>query len=458
MELLKYLKGLAEIKGRAPRVGFFGLGRTARGLIEAIPKDFPCEITLREEKLSHFEHNFPSARELYGSDALSSAWEDVIFFAPSVRRERPELDGLTKSGAQITSDCEIFFARLEKDVFAISGSDGKSTTTALASQLLSASGKKATPCGNYGLPFCSLTEEDGIPVAELSSFNLRYLKPRLYRSVITNITPNHLNWHKDFEEYKQAKAKLFFGAVEPVICADDDYLLSLGERYGAYGVYSTKHTLMELKRRVRAQVYITVEGKWALLNGERLFSRSDMLRREDYIFSNMLGAVALTEGHTDRSAALKVANSFGGLAHRMETVAIKDGVRYINSSIDTSPARTAATLKELQGKVRIILGGRDKGLPKAPLLDAMANGVVKIALYSEAADAIEEALALDGRFSDISREKFEGLAEAIDFAMKDAKDGDTVLLSPSATAYGEFKDFAERGEYFTQYIKDRLSK
>ena len=457
MTLYDFFNQERKSKGRKLKVGFFGIGSTAKEILSRMPREEILELTLRNEGLTpEIDVGFP-LRTLTGKSAFTDIDEDIIFFAPSVRRDRDMLKPFFSSGANITSDCEIYFKDGYKDIYAISGSDGKSTTTYLVSEILTKSGIKATPSGNYGLPFCALTEDSGIAVAELSSFNLQYTEPKVYRALVTNITPNHLNWHESFEEYKQTKLKLLSGAAEAVISADDPILLAEGRKSSVFGVYSATLGLSELKKTVKAEIYVTLERGEARLNGESIFRIEDAKRREGYFLKNLLGAIALTAGKAKNHAIKEVAKSFGGLEHRAELVARKDEACFINSSIDTSPARTSETLKELKAPVRIILGGRDKGLSKARLLDAMAGKVTKIALYSEAKEEFERVIREDIRFSDIPLGKFERLADAIDFLLTDLEDGETVLLSPAATAYGEFQSFAERGRFFKEYIKGWLN-
>ena len=228
--------------------GFFGLGKSNLAILSLIPKD--REITLRSEgriDLSALPKRLRNARIFEGACAFDDINEDVLFLSPSVRRERDEFDKARAAGVTLCSDLELFLSEFRGISFAISGSDGKSTTATLTSLLLKEKFDRISAIGNIGIPFCHSARAPAA-VLELSSFNLRYSTPHASRAAITNVTPNHLNWHSDFEEYKETKLSLLDSADEAIISADDEILSSYASGRRIFAVTSVTKSFEELKR------------------------------------------------------------------------------------------------------------------------------------------------------------------------------------------------------------------
>jgi UDP-N-acetylmuramoylalanine--D-glutamate ligase len=221
-----------------------------------------------------------------------------------------------------------------------------------------------------------------------------------------------------------------------------------------YATYSVKLGYKELKSAYRADVYATAEDGYIRLNGEPWIPTCALARREWYNVLNLMGAMCLASGHYERGHLYRVATQFRGLAHRCEVFLSRLGREYIDSSIDTSPARTAATLTALCRPISIILGGRGKHLPLAELIPHLRRYAVRIALYSEAGEEYYRELCDSGITEDIPTMLFYRFADAVEYA--DGAEGTvTVLLSPAATGYGEFKSYAERGDAFRRHITDK---
>ncbi len=384
------------------------------------------------------------AELLLGKRAFLPAGEDIIFLSPSVRRERACVRALLKDGAVFSSDAELFFADSPKNVLAITGSDGKSTTSALVELMLREDGKEAFAAGNFGLPLTPLADrKKAYFVAELSSFMLRYMKPKSRRALITNITPNHLNWHADFDEYRRAKENILAHAEERVFFYDCEESRALLNSYGADGVFSANKSYRDLKRAVRASVYASFEDGFFVLNGERIFEREKFAPLGIHNVKNALAALCLTHGFCDTGAVIRALRSFSGLHHRCRLVFRGDGIKYYDSSIDSSPERTRATLEVFDRPVTVILGGRDKGLDYSPLKDALRTHAGAVILCGENAQRLAEftrniKLTCPVVFA-------RDYAEAVKFARIFGLD---TVLSPASTSYDRFSNFEERGRAF----------
>lgn len=436
---------LKEVKS----VGLFGLGRSNLAVLDLLPEGTP--VTLRSDgKIDRGA--IPSGLKikaiLEGAEALENIDEDMLILSPSVRRERPEIALALKSGRRVTSDAELFFEKVGAPVYAVSGSDGKSTVATLTSLLLD---EGTALCGNIGVPMLrALSGDSSRYVTELSSFMLRYLSPDCERAVLTNVTENHLDWHADFEEYLAAKLGIYKNAREPVLNFDDATVRE-NMTVGVFAAVSDEADFSTLKKAVRAEVYYTAEGGYIKRCGEPYIEISSVKRRERHSIKNLLLALAMADGsHTD---ARRVATEFGGLPHRCEVVMTHGGITYINSSIDTSPARCRTTLSAQGAPTVVILGGRGKGVPfdgiREPLMQ-IGRGVV---LYGECREEIERVLpeGLPTRHADT-------MDEAVRLAAGLARQGDTVLLSPAATSYDRYKSFEERGEDFKKSVKEYCEK
>ncbi|MBO5908112.1 MAG: UDP-N-acetylmuramoyl-L-alanine--D-glutamate ligase [Clostridia bacterium] len=430
-------------------LGFLGLGKSNLSLIEGLPRG--RRIVLRSDKTidrAKIPKNVVVDKIYEGPAALDDIREDILVLSPSVRRERAELDAAARRGVVLSSDCEMFFERTKTSVIGVSGSSGKSTTSTLTHLALGGEARGIRLVGNVGVPMLHSINRDTVGyVAELSSFMLQYFTPRLHRYALTNITPNHLDFHKDFEEYKAAKLRPLRLCGAGVICADDSVLAS--EKYAElFAVYSARESLCDLVAKYSAEVYFTVENGYILRNGEKILEIGSLTRTDRYSILNVECALALADGLVDREYAIDAVRRFKGLAHRCETVHSYGGVDFIDSSIDTTPERCSATLELLARRVVLLLGGRGKGLS----YDVMIPPVLKYArfavLFGEEAEKIFSALS--GRVECAVRPDF---SDAVRLAASVANKGEAVLLSPACTSYDAFSSFEERGDKFASIVR-----
>jgi len=378
--------------------------------------------------------------------------QQVLVRSPGIRPDAKPIAAALARGACLTSEIELLLALTPALPLGVTGSDGKTTTATLAAALLRAAGHRTWLGGNNGTPLLARVGEmrkGDLLVLELSSFQLMTLSNPLARAVITNITPNHLNWHPDMDEYVAAKCRIFGRDTHLVLNADNAVT-------AAIAATRERNTCLFSARRkgdalpARGRIYAC--GERVIVGSDAQERRFDCLSAFSlpgaHNLENLLAAVGLTAPYLTPEAPMHALADFRGVAHRLEYVDTVDGVAYYNSSIDTSPSRTAAALSALSAHPIVILGGRGKGVSFAPLTAALAHSAKAACLYGEAASEIVGALPQGLPFV-LKR----GFDEAFSAAVAFAEAGDTVLLSPACTAFGEFRDFEARGKHFCELVK-----
>lgn len=437
--------GVSERLRRAKTIGFLGFGKTNRALFRYFSTLFPFEAVIRDERSSL--NDAPLGAKLFlGERCFDPPIEEAVIVSPSVRRERSEIGRLLLGAELVSSDAEIFFSDAPKNVIAITGSDGKSTTSALTGHILNTGGIKACVCGNFGTPMTPQKSGSDLFVTELSSFMLRYLEPTSKRAAITNVTPNHLNWHENMDEYRAAKAAIFTNALERVINYDCDVCRSLAKS-GEYAVFSVDIPYKSLKNTVSAEHYFTYEHGSLTKDGSPIFRRSDLKLVGIHGVKNALLALALTDGLVTVEKAIEALGSFTGLRHRCELVGESGGVKYYDSSIDSTPNRTSMTLGAFDRRVTLILGGKDKGLSYLPLAEAVNEKAYAVILLGENSEKLAEFLRAK---CSVPIFFASDMADAVRTA---AALGQDTLLSPAATSYDRYRCFEERGDDFAAAVR-----
>ena len=407
-----------------------------------------------------------------GREYLADLEGDYIFRTPGIRPDLPEMRRAIDNGATLSSEMELFFEVCPCPIFGITGSDGKTTTTTLTHLFLETECKKsgrgrAYVGGNIGAPLLpkvfEMTEDD-VAVVELSSFQLQTMRVAPGRAIITNITPNHLNWHTDMDEYIAAKCNICFHSPISMLVAnaENNVTREIARNSDLPITYfsSKKSRYSDIVPFFKENCNAIYEDDGAIYfdNGE---AREEILRTEEILLpgrhnvENYMAAIAITRGFVSNGTIKEIASAFGGVEHRLELVREKDGVRFYNSSIDSSPSRTAAALSALPKAPVIILGGADKNIP----FDTLAQDVcTKTKAAVVTGDSANKILAEIEKCPLYDREKLTvkhipDFTEAVLAAADMAEDGDIVLLSPACTSFDRFKDFAERGRYFKEIIK-----
>lgn len=399
----------------------------------------------------------------------------LIFRSPGIRPDAGEIPETVARGAILTSEMEWFCGVTPASVFAVTGSDGKTTTTTLTYLLLSASdekdGKKTCVGGNIGTPLLDkaegMTEKD-VAVLELSSFQLQTMQGPARRAAITNISPNHLNWHTGMDEYAGAKYNVFGERTELLVLnSKNAYSEEAAGKFRGRVIWFTAHnqpedTFCELTHGRGNSAAIFLRGDSVVYSdGE---SETEVLNRKEIILpgihnvENYMTAIALTWGLVDVDVIRHTAATFGGVEHRFEYIRTLDGVKYYNSSIDSSPSRTAAALSNLDCRPVLICGGRDKHVPFDPLAEALFDRASAVVLTGEAAPQIADAIArvaagrADGGCG-LRVERVDDFAAAAEKARELAVPGSAVVLSPACTSFDRFSNFEERGSRFKEIVR-----
>ena len=437
MKLKEYLQNLADKK-----VAVLGYGVSNRPLVKCLT-DAGITVTVRDKGQLP---EIPGAKTICGEGYLDGLTEDVIFRTPGIRPDKIE----KKPDAVLTSEMEAFFELCPCPIFAVTGSDGKTTTTTLISELLKAAGKQVWLGGNIGHPLLadspSMQAEDAA-VLELSSFQLMTITGRAKVAVVTNVRPNHLDWHTGLDEYAEAKKHVFLGQTA------DDLLVLNADDPGAAAFAK------DAMGRVRWFSMVTPQPEGAYFDGETVYFRgAPILKRSElrlpglHNVENFMAAMCAAYEVVGKEVCRKVAAEFSGVAHRLEPVRTLGGVEYINDSIASSPSRTAAGLKALAGRSMILIaGGYDKHIPYDDLGPLICRDVRVLVLCGATAEKIRASvLAAPGKHPEIVDAA--DFAEAVRLSAEKAKPGEIVLLSPASASFDQFKNFEERGNRFKELV------
>ncbi len=428
-------------------IGLVGSGKSNLGVLSYL-EECTERISIVIRGKDAFSH--PRYPVRCGEGYLQGITEDALILSPSVRPDRPEISEAKARGVRILSDAEIFFRDTAAQCFAVSGSDGKSTTTALLSHILTAAlGEEIPAVGNIGRPLTPLLALPHKAYAvELSSFQLFHYAPRTRRAVITNLTENHLNWHICMAEYAAAKAGIYKGTAEPVLSLDDPLTSSLLKK-APFGVYSIKQSEENIAK-CKAEFAYYIKNDFVYENGRRLFPLSLFHLPGEYNRYNLLAALSMAAGFVTEESA-RCIEGFHPLSHRCEKVAEVGGVCYYDSSIDSSPSRTAHTLSAFSAPVVLLLGGLGKDCGLSPLLSEVMKKCRAVIGFGPFGKEAYNYLSAEG-YPGILPTPSKNLADAVVLAASIARVGDSVLLSPGATSFDEFENFTARGEQFRRLV------
>ena len=389
-----------------------------------------------------------------GDGYLNNLSGDMIFKTPGMRYDVPELLKAKENGSIVTSEMEVFFEVCPSHIIAVTGSDGKTTTTTLIHKMMTDAGYKTWLGGNIGNPLLTDTEkmkENDWVILELSSFQLHTMRKSPEIAVITNISPNHLDMHKDYKEYIDAKKNIMLYQNEGdtlIVNADNQVTADIGK--------SANGAVKYFSRNGMADVYL--DGNIIKRGIVEILNIKDIKIPGMHNVENYMAAIAAVSGLVSKEVIVNVAKTFGGVEHRIELVRTLDGVKYYNSSIDSSPNRTINTLRVFPNKVIIIAGGKDKGIPYDEIGPALAEHVKVLILIGATSDKIQEALDAEinktGNGKDIEVIRATSYEDAVNTARSKAHDGDVVLLSPASTSFDMFRNFEERGNLFKKIVNE----
>ncbi len=437
------------------KTAVLGLGVSNRPLVRLL-LEYGCDVVgcdrTPREKLDQevLELEKAGCRLHVGDDYLEGVEADIVFRTPGMHPGNPAIRALAEKGAKVTSEMEVFFQVCPCNLLAVTGSDGKTTTTTLIAEMLKASGKTVWLGGNIGTPLLPLVRQmkkTDYAVVELSSFQLMDMTRSPQRALITNLAPNHLDVHKDMEEYVEAKKNIFrFQDKDGLLILNKDNPITASFRgNGQTKFFSRQGTAhVCLKDNVICQYW------------QEVLPVKDILIPGVHNIENYMAAIAMVEGLVSDEVICQVAKTFGGVEHRIELVRIKDGVRFYNDSIASSPSRTIAGLRSFDEKVILIAGGYDKHIPYDVLGPEICAHVKKLFLGGATGEKIRAAVE---SCPDYEPEKLEivdcGTFEsAVRAAAAAAVEGDVVLMSPASAAFDQFKNFMVRGEFYKKLVKE----
>lgn len=445
------------------KVSFIGLGRSHRELLPMFASKGAI-VTLRDKRTR--EQIGEEADKLealgikltLGENYLENLYEeDIILRTPGMNYFTPALQQARKSGAFVTSEMELFFDLCPCKIYAVTGSDGKTTTTTVISEFLKAQGFSVFLGGNIGFPLLPRIEQigpDDRAVVELSSFQLISMRKSPDVAVITNVAPNHLDVHKDMQEYIDAKRNIYLhqgGISRTVINADNEITASF--------LPEIRGEAMQFSRRITPALgcYLAEDG--TLTMNDR-HSVTPVLHMDEiripgiHNVENYLAAISAVWGEVSKENIVSVAKNFGGVEHRIEFVRELDGVTWYNDSIASSPTRTIAGLNSFKQKLILIAGGYDKKIPFEPLAPKIIEKVKVLILMGVTAPKIEAAVtACEGYDPDqLTILHVSSMQEAVQKAREVAEKGDIVSLSPACASFDLYPDFEARGRHFKELV------
>ena len=449
-----------SVKGKT--VAFIGIGTSNLPLIRQFAEKGAEVIACDRKDFEALGENGVKAKAygaklLLGDDYLKNIKADIVFRSPGTPFYKEELVSLRQNGVVLTSEMEVFFALCPCKTIAVTGSDGKTTTTTIISEILKAAGKTVHLGGNIGKPLLPEIESvhaDDWAVVELSSFQLISMRQSPDIAVVTNLAPNHLDIHKDMQEYVDAKKNIVlhqsaFGKA--VLNLDNAIADGFSDAVrGQLAKFSVKEKLFNGAYLDGTKLVYSDYGKITEIMDYRDIKIPGMHNVENY-----LAAIAAVWGIADVETIVGVAKSFGGVAHRAEFVREVRGVKYYNDSIASSPTRTAlGTLSLYDEKIIIIAGGYDKHIPYEPLGPVINNKVKTLILLGDTAPKIEAAVkGADNYDPDaITICTVSNMEEAVAAAAAHAQAGDIVSLSPASASFGLYRNFEERGNHFKQIV------
>ena len=413
-------------------------------------QDIPKEIM---DKITEYAFSFS-----IGKNYLSKlVGFDIIIRSPSCLPTVPELEKEEERGAILTTEVDLFMKMCPCKIIGITGSDGKTTTTTLISEIIKQAGNTCYVGGNIGTPLFTRLNEikpDDIVVLELSSFQLMGMEVSPDIAVVTNISPNHLNIHKDYEEYIDAKKNIFKFQNEKGILVTN------------YDNEITK----EFKKEAKGKV-IFFSSKNKIDNGymidndkikqckfkirKHLIDTKDITIRGIHNFENIAAAIAATETIVPLDLAIEVCKNFKGVEHRIEFVREINGVKWYNDSASSTPTRTISGLNSFDEEIVLIAGGADKNIDYEPLAKPIIEKVKTLILMGQTADKIFEVVKNE---EEIQNKKIDiymsnDLNQSVILAKRYAKPGQVVLFSPASTSFDMFKNMYDRGEKFKEIVE-----
>lgn len=458
----KVFSNLSDVNGK--KIALIGIGRSHLPLIPLLKK-YGAEVIACDKRTREDLGESAKKAEEYGAklslgeNYLENIDVDYAFRTPGMRFYCDELNALREKGVIITSEMEMFFSLCPCKIIAITGSDGKTTTTSVISEMLKNEGKTVHLGGNIGKPLLPEIESikpTDFAVVELSSFQLISMKQNPFISVVTNLQPNHLDIHKDMQEYIDSKKNilLYQEENEKAVLNLDNEITNSFEKCTKAQVYKFSRT-----QPVDKGCFLKDNAIFYTDNGEceKVIDIEKIKIPGMHNVENYMTAITAVWGIVSKENIVYTAENFAGVEHRAELVRTFEGVKYYNDSIASSPTRTAlGTLSLFDRRIILIAGGYDKHLDYTELGDIICNKVKVLILMGATAKKIETAVLNSKNFDaeKISILHAENMEQAVEFARENATEGDIVSMSPASASFDLYKNFEERGKHFKKLVND----
>lgn len=458
---MTYTEYCASLAGK--RVAVLGIGVSNRPLIRLL-----CEagaiVSAHDRKSAAAlgdtviaELKALGVKVCLGDTYLDDLDADIVFRSPSMRPDMPALAAAREKGAVVTSEMEAFFEVCPCPIIAITGSEGKTTTSSLIADMLTRAGYTCHLGGNIGHPLLADTPDmtsNDFAVVELSSFQLMSMSKTAHIAVITNVTPNHLDIHRGMQEYIDAKKQVFLAqspADRVVLNLDNDITRGFAADAKAAAFWFSRKEIPE------NGCYLKDDVIWYAENGisEQIMPRREIFLRGLHNVENYMAAIAALHGIVPVAVMAETARNFEGVEHRIEFVRELHGVRYYNDSIASAPTRVIAGLKSFEEPIVLIAGGYDKQIPFEPLAPVIVERVKALILCGHTADKIravvEACPGYDPKKLPITT--YSSFSNAVNAAQNAAAPGDVVMLSPACAAFDMFDNFMHRGRVFKELVR-----
>ena len=449
------------------KVAFIGAGVSHKRCIEQFV-ELGAQVTLCDQKksLEDFGAYADTLRRLHVRLSLGEhytdgfAGQDIIMRTPGYEYYKPELQAALQAGTKVTSEVELFFELCPCEIVAVTGSDGKTTTTTLISKMFEAAGRKVFLGGNIGaalLPQLADVTPEAVAVVELSSFQLISMRVSPKVAVVTNVTPNHLDHHKDMQEYIDAKRNILLWQVPPcraVLGFENEISRGMQKDCKGEQVWFTRLHETDKGAFLRESDDTLCYAENGVVTP--ILPRAEVKLRGLHNVENLLAAIAAVWGRVPVEAMRQVGSTFTGVEHRIEPVRTLDGVTYYNDSIASSPTRTIAGLRSFNQKIILIAGGYDKKIPYEPLAPEILAHVKTLVLMGATGPRIEAAVRACAGFDEsaLTILHADSMQHAVELARSAAQPGDVVSLSPASASFDLYPNFEVRGRDYKNIVKN----
>lgn len=427
------------------KIAIIGLGVSNIPLLTYL-KELSCDVTIFSDKILPSDldtFNYP----VYQGDGYLSNLQgfDIIFRSPGCLPTKKELADEINRGAYVTTEIEQVIKLSPCRVIGVTGSDGKTTTTTLIDLVLRANGYKTFLGGNIGTPLFTKIkdmQEKDIVVLELSSFQLMNMPVSPDISIITNVTPNHLDKHKDLNEYIEAKLNIFKNSPGILVLNKDNEVTK--------NIKSTRE-IRYFSRYSKTNAFY-LEDNYICFNNKQVFNTKNLNIRGIHNHENICACMSAIYDMVDLDKSFKAISEFKGVEHRLEFVREINNVKWYNDSVSSSPTRTIAGLNSYSEDIVLIAGGYDKNLDYTPIAKPILNKVTKLILFGDTKDKIEKAVLDNKTNESIQIYTCKTLEEVVAKAKEVATPKEIVLFSPASASFDMFKNFADRGIQFKNLV------